>query len=115
MNGKSLYDFYEKVLLPQFGIRDVQFEWSASEKVGPDENVHYFTTDSVDYALIFEDAGGLGSTEAFVKEKVKLKNNSFKYVNPTSNSEYAPSYPIKFSTPYQYCTNVTGMFTLIKL
>jgi hypothetical protein len=115
MDGKSLYDFYEKFLLPQFGIKDVRVEWADSEDVGPDEVVHYFSINSDEYALIFEDYSGLGSTEAFVKENVKLKNDSFEYINPTSHTDFAPSYPVKFPTPYQYCVNVTGTFTLVKL
>lgn len=115
MDGKSLHEFYDKVLLPQFGIKDKETKWGGSEDVGPDEVVHYFSIDSDDYALIFEDFGGLGSSEAFVKENVKLKNDSFEYVAPTSHTDYSPSYPIKFPTPYQYCVNVTGTFTLVKL
>jgi len=115
MNGKSLYDFYENVLLPQFGIKNVDIEWVSSEDIGPDETVHYFSTESEEYALIFEDFGGLGSSEEFVKENVKLKRGGFEYVIPTSYSDFSPSYPNKFATPYQYCANVTGMFTLVKL
>ena len=115
MEGNSLYDFYEKFLLPQFGIKDTKIEWSNSEEVGPDENVHYFSADSEDYALIFEDYGGLGRTEAFVKENVKLKNDNFVYIAPTSDTDVSPSYTVKFPTPYQYCVNVTGTFTLVKL
>ncbi len=51
MDGKSLHDFYERFLLPQFGIKDVQIEWAGSEEVGPDEVVHYFSQNSEDYAL----------------------------------------------------------------
>lgn len=115
MDGKSLYDFYEKLLLPQFGIKDMQVEWNSSEDVGPDEVVHYFSANSEDYALVFEDYDGLGRTEAFVKENVKLKSDTFEYVNPSSHTDVPPSYQIKFPTPYQYCVNVTGTFTLVKL
>jgi hypothetical protein len=115
MEGKSLYDFYEKFLLPQFGIKKVQVEWARSKDIGPDETVHYFSVDNADYALIFEDAGGLGNTETFVKESLELNNSSFEYVNPISHSDIMPSYPVSFPTPYQYCANVTGVFTLVKL
>lgn len=115
MQGKPLHKFYEKFLLPQFGIKDKEIKWGDSVDIGPDETVHYFSIDSEDYALIFEDYGGLGSTEDFVKENVILKNNDFEYVNPTSHTNSAPSYPVIFPTPYQYCENVTGTFTLIKL
>lgn len=122
MHGKSLYDFYEKFLLPQFGIGDNPIEWASSEDIGSDETVHYFSTYSSnltiypeDYALIFEDYVGLGSTESFVREHVKLKNNSFEYVNPTSYSDSAPSYNVTFPTPSKYCVNVTGAFTLVLL
>ena len=115
MQGKSLYEFYEKVLLPQFGIENVSIEWSNSDDVGPDETVHYFSTNTADYALIFEDYGGFGRDEKFVKENVKLKTDSFEYVHPTSHTDYAPSYPVKFPVPSKYCVNVTGMFTLVNL
>ena len=115
MEGKSLYDFYESFLLPQFGIKDVKVEWSDSEDVGPDESIHYFSANANDYALIFEDCGGFGCADYWVKENVKLKDGNFEYVNPTSNSNHAPSYRVKFPTPYQYCVNVTGSFTLVKL
>ncbi len=115
MEGKSLYDFYEKFLLPQFGFKDTKIEWSGSDDVGPDESVHYFSASSNVYALIFEDYAGLGSSKNWVKENVKLKNENFEYINPTSHSDQTPSYPIKFPTPYQYCVNVTGTFTLVKL
>lgn len=101
--------------MPQFGIKDKEINWDESEDVGPDEVVHYFSIGVDDYALIFEDFGGLGSSEAFVKEHVKLKNGSFEYVAPTSHTDNSPSYPVKFPTPYQYCVNVTGTFTLVKL
>ena len=114
MHGTSLYDFYEKALLPQFDIRVVDV-WHGSEDVGPGETVHYFSANGTDYALIFEDAGGLGIKEDFVKKVVRLKNDTFEYVLPTSHSDFAPSYPITFPTPYVYCVNVTGIFTLIKL
>lgn len=115
MDGKSLYDFYEKALLPQFGIKDQQIVWKGSSVAGPDEEVHYFAVASDEYALIFEDAGGLGSNEAFVKEVVDLPNGKFEYIKPISHSDYSLSYPITFPVPYDYCYNITGMFTLVKI
>jgi hypothetical protein len=115
MNGKHLYEFYEKVLLPQFGIKGVGVEWASSKEVGPDEVIHYFSVRPDNFALIFEDYGGVGSTKQWVLENVNVKNGKFEYVSPTSYTEHSPSYPIKFPTPFQYCVNVTGMFTLVKL
>lgn len=115
MNGKLLYEFYEKVLLPQFGLKGIELKWSSSDDVGPDESVHYFSTNTDKYALIFEDFGGLASSEQWIKEKVKIVNNKFEYINPTSHTDHRPSYPIKFPTPYEYCKNITGTFTLVKL
>lgn len=115
MNGKAVYKFYERVLLPQFGIKDVLIEWKGSDDVGPDEMVHYFSTSASAYALVFEDYDGLGRMESFIRENVKLRGDNFEYVLPVSYSDFSPSYPIKFPTPYQYCDNVTGMFTLVRL
>ena len=115
MHGEPLYSFYENVLLPQFGILNAPINWKRSEDVGPDETVHYFSIDADDYALIFEDYDGLGRMAAFVKENVDLKADSFEYVVPTSHSNVSPSYSIKFPTPYRYCVNVTGTFTLIRM
>ena len=113
MYGSALYELYEKLLLPQFGIKNLNVTWLESENVGPDETVHYFSIESVKYALIFEDHGGLGATKEFIMENVRLEGRTYEFIIPTSQSSFTPSYPIKFPVPYMYCVNVTGMFTLI--
>ncbi len=114
MHGKSLYEFYEKFLLLQFGIQDQKIVWSHSHDIGPDEVAHYFEMDGYRYVLVFEDYGGLAVEEKYVQETLNLEDNSFQYISPISATKHAPSYIVKFSTPYQYCENVTGAFTLIK-
>ncbi|HSH18516.1 MAG TPA: hypothetical protein VK978_03960 [Candidatus Saccharimonadales bacterium] len=114
MEGTSLYEFYAKVILPQFGMKGVDIQWLNSQDVGPDETVHYFYVEGVKYALIFEDFDGLGRDEDFVREHVDLQDLDFSYVKPTSASANTPSYSIRFPVPYKHCHNVTGTFTLIK-
>ncbi len=115
MNSKSLYEFYSKVLLPQFGFEGEDIHWRTSADVGPNESVHYFSIGETEYALLFEDAGGLWNDIKFVKDHVKLKRENFEYIQPVSFSDISPSYPIMFPAPFQYCENITGKFTLIKI
>jgi hypothetical protein len=115
MQGKRLHRPNEKFILPHFGISGPSVAWNKTEKVGPDEFVHYFSVEDSAYALIFEDAGGLGADEEFVEKAVELKDGHFEYVKPISFSDYSPSFSVKPPTPYKYRENVTGMFTLIKL
>ena len=115
VNGKSLYEFYEKFLLLQFDIKDKQISWGHSDRLGPDENAHYFQFEGESYVLIFEDYGGLALKKAFIEETINLQGKRFEYVPPISETDQSISYMVKFPTPYQYCENVTGAFTLIKL
>jgi len=67
------------------------------------------------YLLIFEDYCGLAVLAAYLFETLGLAEDSFQYISPISATEHAPSYIVKFPTSYQYCENITGAFTLIKL
>lgn len=116
MNGKSLYDFYEQVVLPQFGIKNTDIIWSGSQQTGPDESVHYFSIDNTNYGLIFEDAGGLGQNDEYIRENVLEQRSSYIFIQPIAATNSAPSYDgLHLPAPYQYCENVTGSFTLISM
>lgn len=115
MDGDALYEVYEKFILPQFGLKNQTIEWEGSDTIGPDEEAHYFDADDVRYALIFEDIGGLAVDRAYFKDNIHLKGKGFSYVEPISATEHSPSWLVKFDTPYQYCHNITGAFTLIQI
>jgi hypothetical protein len=116
MQDKPLYVFYEKAVLPQFGIKDTAITWDGSQDVGPDETVHYFQIGKQQYALVFEDYDGKGRDSAFIKEHVAIRSPKFTFVEPEAETNSSPSYDgFRLPTPYQYCHNVTGTFTLLKL
>ena len=115
MNETFCHQFYEYVLLPQFGMEDGGFNWKRCEVVGPDEKVHYFTFKEIDFALIYEDYDGLGRTSKFIEDNVKLVHSHFEYIQPTSKSDVAPSYPVKFPAPSKFADSITGMFTLVRI
>lgn len=115
MQGDALYEFYERFLLPQFGIKGKEIVWSHSTTLGPDEDAHYFRIENKAYVLVFEDIGGLAIERAYIEESVGLKGKRFEYVLPVSATEHTPSWILKFPTPYQYCHNITGAFTLIEI
>jgi hypothetical protein len=115
MDGKALYELYEKFILPQFGIQSKEIDWDGSDTLGPDEEAHYFKINGKRHALIFEDYGGLAVEQDYIGENIDLQGKGFAYINPVSATEHSPSWLVKFDTPYQYCHNVTGAFTLIEL
>lgn len=116
MDNEALYAFYSYVVLPQFGVGDNEVQWQGSSVLGPDEWAHYFSLDGTAYVLIFEDAGGLGATESYIRQEVLVSERPFEYVKPISEAPHSPSYDgFHLPTPYQYCPNVTGTFTLIRL
>lgn len=116
MHGKPLYTFYEKAVLTQFGIKNMQITWEGSQDIGPDETVHYFSIGKQTYALMFEDYGRKGQDTAFIKEHVAIRNPNFKFVEPKAGTSNPPSYDgFHLPVPYHYCHNVTGTFTLIEL
>jgi hypothetical protein len=115
MDGIALYELYEKFVLPQFGIKNTEITWDGSDTLGPDEEAHYFNSNGKRHSLIFEDYGGLAVVEDYIRENIDLKGKTFTYIKPESATEHSPSWIVKFDTPYQYCHNVTGAFTLIEL
>lgn len=116
ITDEALYAFYTHAVLPQFGIQGVTITWNGSQATGPDESAHYFTVDCVDYALIFEDFDGLGRNDAYIRENVIGHHSSYSFVQPIASSATPPSYDgFNLPTPYQYCENITGTFTLIQL
>lgn len=116
MNDSSLHEFYEHVVLPQFGIKNTAITWGGSQQIGPDESAHYFVAKGTDYALIFEDAHGLGQNDEYIREHVLERHISYSFVEPIAATEPSPSYDgLHLPAPYQYCKNVTGSFTLIEM
>jgi hypothetical protein len=115
MDGPSLYQFYEKAVLPQFGLKDAQIEWQNSQNI-VDEAVHYFQIGQQAYALIFEDYDGVGRSAAFIQEHVAIRSPKYSFVGPIAQATNPPSYDgFSLPAPFQYCFNVTGTFTLLKL
>ena len=110
MEGKSLYDFYERVVLPQFGVEGAVL-WHRSELVGPDETAHYFSVGKQGYILIFEDYCMLGKDPLYIREHVTTEK--YRFVQPVSKTYDPPSWGFRLLAPYHYCANVTGTFTLL--
>ena len=116
MHDKSLYDFYECTVLPQFGLKNVAITWSGSQQTGPDEFAHYFKLNKIDYALIFEDYDGSGRDDDYIRENVLERHTDYEFVEPTSDTGSSPTYDgFHLPAPSMYCENVTGSFTLIKM
>jgi len=110
-----IYDFYEHAVLPQFGYKNRQTVWTESYRIEADEFAHAVDIDSVPHILIWEDYQGLGSNVDFLKDHV-TNGASFEFIEPLSQTGAFPSYDgFRLPTPSQYCENVTGTFTLIKL
>lgn len=115
MQGSALYEFYEKAVLPQFGITEAAVGWKGSQDI-VDESVHYFQIGEQSYALIFEDYDGVGRDPVFIREHVAVRSPKFSFVDPVAEATNPPSYDgFSLPAPFQYCFNVTGTFTLLKL
>lgn len=116
MTDKTLCEFYANAVLPQFGMKDFYVTWTGSQQAGPDEFIHYFKINNIDYALIFEDYDGIGRNDDFIRENVLERHTKYEYVEPISATSQSPTYSgFRLPPPSQYCENVTGSFTLLKL
>lgn len=115
LEGKHLYAFYEAVILPQFTDFDDEITWNGSQDTGPDETAHYFKHGKDEYALIFEDYDGHGRSDEYIREHVLEHHTTYEFINPCSETSRPPSYFLVLPTPYRYCPNVTGAFTLLRL
>jgi hypothetical protein len=116
MEKNSLYNYYQHAVLPQFGIKDTEVNWTNSRRVEADEFVHYFFASSDAFALIFEDYDGLGRNDSFIREHILDDYKGYEFVEPHSATDSAPTYDgFRLPAPSQYCENVTGNFTLLKL
>jgi hypothetical protein len=116
LNEENLHSFYKHVVLPQFGIKDNDITWQPAETLGGDESLHRFSVSERSYALIFEDCQGLGNNEEFITHNILGDKRSYKFVVPISKTSISPSYyGFRLPTPSQYCSNITGTFTLIEL
>lgn len=95
---------------------DRVIEWRGSQAIGPDEAVHYLVIDGRDYALLFEDHGGKGYDDDFVKDQVLERHVRYEIIPPHSASSDRLTYDgFQPSVPYVYCHNITGTFTLFRL
>lgn len=115
MKPEYLYAFYEYMLLPQFGIEGEHIGWQGSTDIGPDETAHYFSTDTHDFILIFEDVDGLGRDPKFIEDELGLSRENYTFVKPKAHSDVSPSFRLIPPAPYKYAPNITGSFTLLKL
>jgi hypothetical protein len=113
MKEEALHEFYKYVLLPQFGLENVDIVWKNHDEIGPDDDAHYFTIGDKQYVLIFRDYGAY--SQAKIKELIALPKDTFKYINPTSATDSPPVYHFSLPTPFKYARNVTGYFTLLKV
>ena len=116
MDESSLHQFYQYVLLPQFGFDKVgPYDWTKCESLGPDEAAHHFLRKGNRYILIYEDYGGLAVLENYVRDNLHLKTDEYEYIEPTSSTNRSPSYEFKLPVPCVHEHNVIGSFTLIRL
>jgi hypothetical protein len=117
MDTHGLHQFYEFVVLPQFGIEKEIITWKSDEMIGYDDDAHYFDIDRESYAdqycLLFRDYGGFNEME--IQDLIRLPNKTFSY--KTSKYYANESHWIRFTsdTPFKYVHNITGYFTLIKI
>jgi hypothetical protein len=115
MDDKFYQILYNKVVLPQFGMRGTEVVWGRRKALGPDESAWPFRIWDSHYVLVYEDYQGLGSNEQYVKDHV-TSARPFEFVLPTSKTTISPSYDgLHFPVPYQYVKDITGTFTLIRL
>lgn len=114
MSEEALQEFYKYVLLPQFGLENVNIVWQQHEAIEPaDDHAHYFAIGEEQYVLLFKDYGEFSDGE--IKEVVKLPNGTFNYINPTSQTDHPPAYSFSLPAPYKYASNITGSFTLLSI
>ncbi len=112
----ALYSFYSHAVLPEFGFTEGKdINWINSRCIEADEFAHTLTINSMPHILIWEDYEGIGSNQEFVTTHV-CNGAKFEYIIPVSQTDISPSYDgFRLDSPSQYCENVTGTFTLIKL
>jgi hypothetical protein len=115
LDTEVLHSFYTHAVLPQFGFRDQTISWSESRRLEADEFAHFLAIDGIAHVLVWEDYEGAGSNADFIKQHI-TNGADFEFIQPTSHTSIAPSYDgFRLPTPSQYCENIIGSFTLIKL
>lgn len=115
MDEKALHVFYTYAILPQFGLQACDVMWHPGEPLGPDESLHRFSANKRSYGLIFEDNEGLGYTDAFIRDTILFNNEPYDFIPPLAETSISPSYNgFRLPTPFQYCAQVTGTFTLVE-
>jgi hypothetical protein len=109
--------FYAQAVLPQFGIKDADVVWGEQRRLGGDEAAFFFRLDSDAYVLVYEDHGGLGKNENFIRDQVfGGDEKQFEFVQPIAQTSSSPSYDgFKLPAPSQYAPMITGVYTLVKL
>ena len=103
MDIKFLEQFYEKVILPQYGSTVFNnVTWIDHGAIELDSFAHYFKADnSREYVLVFEDFPGNVAFDDGLSHDIVLVNNEK---------------TIRFGSdpPFKYVENITGYFTLYK-
>lgn len=116
LDDATLQAFYEAAVLPQFGIVRKDIQWHGRTDLGPDEMAFYFSLEGIEHILIYEDYGGLGQNDEYIRNEVLVNGRPYEFVLPTSATAHSPSYDgFNLPPPSCYCEGVTGTFTLIRL
>lgn len=123
LTEQTLYEFYEKVILPQFGCAD-DVTWDEHLNLGPDSDAYIFMHDGSRMALVFDDypttdAAQMGqefplSTITQVK---RLSSGGVTEVDENKSTDGDP-YVLNFgpsSVPYVYVHGITGYFQLFRI
>jgi len=78
MKEESLHEFYEHVVLPQYGFFRTGVEWSKCESIDLDCEAHYFFFQGDKYALLFCDYNNLG--EDHIEEALGLSRDEYEFI-----------------------------------
>lgn len=90
--------YYEKDIIPQYGIDTKNIIWTDHGRIAEDTFAHYFSSGDEKYILVFED---FPSQSNFVAEDYKSIS--------APGHEYGR---IRTDDPENYIENITGYFTL---
>ncbi len=104
VNYSDIEKFYEKVILTQYVIELGSITWDDHARIGADTFAHYFTANSKQYVLVFED---FPSQSHFIAE-------ASEFIPAHNNQNGVVKYPEDDETTHQYLENVTGYFSLYK-
>jgi hypothetical protein len=102
INYSDVEQFYEQHILPSYSIEFSIITWNDHAKIGNDTFAHYFTANTKNYALVFED---FPSESHFIAEDNK-------FIPAPDGEKGLVQYPENDSSPYEYVENMTGYFSL---